>query len=198
VTKPGVGTNRYAYSFNDPVNHFDPGRNVAPAIAIGVVWGGRVAFSFAARQLAKRAAQKALKSAASRSVTQTVMNMEGKDSEGKPGTKTVEGEESDSTSGGDPEPDDDGDEEGISVHVDNDGNVFEVDKDGNKTKIGEPEFDDLESEVCIDEERLGNFNPNPPGTRGNTSGNSPKTSLGRPGELIGELFGGNSGNSGND
>ena len=27
VTKPGVGTNRYAYSFNDPVNKFDPRGN---------------------------------------------------------------------------------------------------------------------------------------------------------------------------
>ncbi len=27
VTKPGVGTNRYAYSFNDPVNASDPGGN---------------------------------------------------------------------------------------------------------------------------------------------------------------------------
>ncbi|NEY90150.1 RHS repeat-associated core domain-containing protein [Rhodobacteraceae bacterium KMS-5] len=25
VTKPGVGTNRYAYSFGDPVNKMDPG-----------------------------------------------------------------------------------------------------------------------------------------------------------------------------
>ncbi|WP_171181842.1 RHS repeat-associated core domain-containing protein [Ruegeria sp. HKCCD8929] len=28
VTQPGVGTNRYAYSANDPVNKFDPGGNV--------------------------------------------------------------------------------------------------------------------------------------------------------------------------
>ncbi len=27
VTKPGVGTNRFSYSFNDPVNKFDPGGN---------------------------------------------------------------------------------------------------------------------------------------------------------------------------
>jgi hypothetical protein len=27
VTKPGVGTNRYAYSANDPINKFDPGGN---------------------------------------------------------------------------------------------------------------------------------------------------------------------------
>ena len=25
VTKPGVGTNRYAYSFGDPINKLDPG-----------------------------------------------------------------------------------------------------------------------------------------------------------------------------
>ncbi len=31
VTKPGVGTNRYAYSFNDPVNLSDPGGNIAIA-----------------------------------------------------------------------------------------------------------------------------------------------------------------------
>ncbi|WP_407681538.1 RHS repeat-associated core domain-containing protein [Profundibacter amoris] len=29
VTKPGVGTNRYAYSFNDPVNLSDPGGGTA-------------------------------------------------------------------------------------------------------------------------------------------------------------------------
>jgi len=28
VTQPGVGTNRYAYSFNDPINGMDPGGNV--------------------------------------------------------------------------------------------------------------------------------------------------------------------------
>jgi len=27
VTKAGVGTNRFSYSFNDPVNGFDPGGN---------------------------------------------------------------------------------------------------------------------------------------------------------------------------
>jgi len=36
VTKPGVGTNRYAYSGNDPVNLSDPGRNIAPAIYAAV------------------------------------------------------------------------------------------------------------------------------------------------------------------
>lgn len=29
VTKPGVGTNRYAYSFGDPVNKMDPGGNAS-------------------------------------------------------------------------------------------------------------------------------------------------------------------------
>jgi hypothetical protein len=27
VLKPGVGTNRFSYSFNDPVNFSDPSRN---------------------------------------------------------------------------------------------------------------------------------------------------------------------------
>jgi hypothetical protein len=36
-TKPGVGTNRYAYSQNDPVNKSDPSGHIAPAVAIG--WG---------------------------------------------------------------------------------------------------------------------------------------------------------------
>ena len=31
VTKPGVGTNRFSYSFNDPVNKIDPGGNDAEA-----------------------------------------------------------------------------------------------------------------------------------------------------------------------
>ena len=29
VTRAGVGTNRYAYSFNDPVNASDPGGHIA-------------------------------------------------------------------------------------------------------------------------------------------------------------------------
>lgn len=33
VTHPGVGTNRYAYSFNDPVNLSDPNGNIVPVIA---------------------------------------------------------------------------------------------------------------------------------------------------------------------
>lgn len=28
-TQPGVGTNRYAYSFNDPINNMDPNGNKA-------------------------------------------------------------------------------------------------------------------------------------------------------------------------
>jgi RHS repeat-associated protein len=41
VTMAGVGTNRYAYSGNDPVNRHDPGGNVAPlAAAYAVVCGG--------------------------------------------------------------------------------------------------------------------------------------------------------------
>ncbi|WP_294227006.1 polymorphic toxin-type HINT domain-containing protein [uncultured Shimia sp.] len=31
-TEPGVGTNRYSYSFNDPVNFKDPGGNIAESI----------------------------------------------------------------------------------------------------------------------------------------------------------------------
>ena len=37
MTKPGVGTNRYAYSFNDPVNLHDPNGNFVPVIIAGVV-----------------------------------------------------------------------------------------------------------------------------------------------------------------
>ncbi|MER9934313.1 RHS repeat-associated core domain-containing protein [Mesorhizobium sp. M0088] len=41
-TKPGVGTNRYAYAQNDPINKSDPnGHNAA------VVWGGRIALGVA-------------------------------------------------------------------------------------------------------------------------------------------------------
>jgi len=40
-TQPGVGTNRYAYSFNDPVNLKDPGGNVAGVddvvIGLGII-----------------------------------------------------------------------------------------------------------------------------------------------------------------
>jgi RHS repeat-associated protein len=35
VTKPGVGTNRYAYSFGDPVNKMDPG-GILGLIAVGM------------------------------------------------------------------------------------------------------------------------------------------------------------------
>ena len=38
VTAAGVGTNRYAYSFNDPVNSMDPGGNAVP-IGIAVIYG---------------------------------------------------------------------------------------------------------------------------------------------------------------
>ena len=40
VTKPGVGTNRYAYSFNDPVNLADPNGNFVPL----AVWGAIAAY----------------------------------------------------------------------------------------------------------------------------------------------------------
>lgn len=43
-TQPGVGTNRYAYSFNDPVNNHDPGGNACLPCAIPAIealkWGG--------------------------------------------------------------------------------------------------------------------------------------------------------------
>lgn len=35
VTQPGVGTNRYSYSFNDPVNLSDPGGNCVPCVQYG-------------------------------------------------------------------------------------------------------------------------------------------------------------------
>jgi len=34
VTEPGVGTNRYSYSFNDPVNQLDPNGNWAFAVPV--------------------------------------------------------------------------------------------------------------------------------------------------------------------
>jgi RHS repeat-associated protein len=40
VTAPGVGTNRYAYSFNDPVNLNDPGGHIVPIVIAGVCAGG--------------------------------------------------------------------------------------------------------------------------------------------------------------
>jgi RHS repeat-associated protein len=41
VTEPGVGTNRYAYSFNDPVNLRDPGGNCVDGCLLeGIVVGG--------------------------------------------------------------------------------------------------------------------------------------------------------------
>ncbi|MDD7973856.1 RHS repeat-associated core domain-containing protein, partial [Roseinatronobacter alkalisoli] len=36
VTQAGVGTNRYSYSFNDPVNLLDPNGNVVPIAAIAI------------------------------------------------------------------------------------------------------------------------------------------------------------------
>jgi RHS repeat-associated protein len=36
VTEPGVGTNRYAYALNDPVNASDPNGNIVPLV-VGVV-----------------------------------------------------------------------------------------------------------------------------------------------------------------
>ncbi|MDX8355259.1 RHS repeat-associated core domain-containing protein, partial [Cognatiyoonia sp. IB215182] len=47
VTEPGVGTNRYSYSFNDPVNSFDPGGNACLPCGWGVIelakWAGAAA-----------------------------------------------------------------------------------------------------------------------------------------------------------
>ena len=43
VTTLGVGTNRYSYSFNDPVNLSDPNGNIAPAVvAAGIFLGGLI------------------------------------------------------------------------------------------------------------------------------------------------------------
>jgi hypothetical protein len=39
-TAPGVGTNRYSYSFNDPINLRDPGGNVA--VADDIMIGGAI------------------------------------------------------------------------------------------------------------------------------------------------------------
>ena len=39
VTKPGVGTNRYSYSFNDPVNLSDPGGNCSEEKGCNGEWG---------------------------------------------------------------------------------------------------------------------------------------------------------------
>ncbi|MEP2781226.1 MAG: hypothetical protein ABJO67_20900 [Pseudoruegeria sp.] len=34
-TEPGVGTNRYSYSYNDPINNRDPNANVIAAPTFG-------------------------------------------------------------------------------------------------------------------------------------------------------------------
>ncbi len=48
VTRAGVGTNRFSYSFNDPVNGFDPGGNLAQfVVAYEVVKWGVVAIGTA-------------------------------------------------------------------------------------------------------------------------------------------------------
>jgi hypothetical protein len=36
VTEAGVGTNRYAYSANDPVNKLDPNRKLFGTFAMGI------------------------------------------------------------------------------------------------------------------------------------------------------------------
>ena len=49
-TMEGVGTNRYAYSQNDPINKSDPSGHVAPVVAWGAAWcaGGGCAMLAAA------------------------------------------------------------------------------------------------------------------------------------------------------
>ena len=45
MTTAGVGTNRFSYSFNDPVNLGDPNGNIAPAVIGGLAALGVAIFS---------------------------------------------------------------------------------------------------------------------------------------------------------
>jgi hypothetical protein len=47
VTEPGVGTNRYAYSFNDPVNKLDPCGNEIVTISIALGTAAVVTVAYA-------------------------------------------------------------------------------------------------------------------------------------------------------
>ena len=60
VMQPGVGTNRFSYSFNDPVNKFDPGGNGWLKEAFKAVFGG--AGIGASRKAGERAFESGMRS----------------------------------------------------------------------------------------------------------------------------------------